>query len=220
MKFRSIVGTASLGLILAVAPMGGSAVGLIQTAFAKGGNGGDGGGHGNGRGHGEGKADHEKAGSEDTDSTSANASTGQGSSWSEKSHHSDKHSKTHDETAEKHSSKLGAGRLHSLNRNYHAYLNSKDPKMAALAAYVKAYAEFEIQYGTTAVPTDPALSDNALRSALQQLSNKPVTSHELAEAKSILGVGTNKGKIAEVREALEKKSETKTPVESDETTVN
>ena len=72
MKIRSIVGTASLGLILAVAPMGGSAIGLIQTAFAKRGNGGDGGGHGNGGGHGEGKADHEKAGSEDTDSTSAN----------------------------------------------------------------------------------------------------------------------------------------------------
>ncbi|MFS8050370.1 hypothetical protein [Rhizobium sp. BR 314] len=219
MKIRSIVSTASLGLILAVAPMGGGAVGLIQTAFAKGGNG-DGGGHGNGGGHGEGKSDHEKAGGNDTDGTSANASTGQGSSWSEKSHHSDKHSKTHDEKAEKHSSKLGAGSLHSLNRNYHAYLNSKDPKMAALAAYVKAYAEFEIQYGTTAVPTDPALSDNALRSALQQLSNKPVTSQELAEAKSILGAGTNKGKIAEVREALEKKSETETPVDGDETTVN
>ena len=30
-------------------------------------------------------------------------------------------------------------------------MNSKDPKMAALSAYVKANAEFEMQYGTTAV---------------------------------------------------------------------
>lgn len=78
--------------------------------------------------------------------------------------------------------------------------------MAALSAYVRAYAEFEMQYGTTAVPTDPALSDSALRSALAQLSNKPVTDQTFAEAKSILGAGTNTGKIAEVRDALERQS--------------
>ena len=86
--------------------------------------------------------------------------------------------------------------------------------MAALSAYVKSYAEFEMQYGTTAVPTDPALSDNALRSALAQLSNKPVTDRTLAEAKSILGIGTNSGKITDVRHALERKSETRTTSQS------
>lgn len=94
-----------------------------------------------------------------------------------------------------------------MKRNFHAYLNSNDPKMAALAAYVKAYAEFEIQYGVTAVPTDPALSETALVSALEQLANRPVTSEEIAEAKSILGAGTDTGKIAEVREALEEEAQ-------------
>ncbi len=212
MKIRSIIGTASLGLALAVVPVGGAAIGLMQTAFAKGG---DGGGNGNGGGHdhGEGKSDHdshEKSG-DDASGKSTNTATTQDA---------DEHSKAHSASSKTHVSKPGEGRLSSLRRDYHAYLNSKDPKMAALAAYVKAYAEFEIQYGTTAVPTDPALSDNALRSALAQLSNKPVTDQTLAEAKSILGVGTNSGKIAEVRDALERKSETSAPSDSDAVTAD
>ncbi len=210
MRIRVIIGAASLGLALAVAPLGGTAIGFAQTAFAKGGNGG---GNGNGGGHGEGNSGHEKAGG-DTGSTSANTATAQGASSTLRAHHPDKHSEAHSASAKTHVSKPGEGRLNSLRRDYHAYLNSKDPKMAALSAYVKAYAEFEIQYGTTAVPTDPALSDNALRSALAQLSNKPVTDRTLAEAKSILGIGTNSGKIADVRHALERKSETRTRSQS------
>lgn len=210
MRIRVIIGAASLGLALAVAPLGGTAIGFAQTAFAKGGNGG---GNGNGGGHGEGNSGHEKAGG-DTGSTSANTATAQGASSMLRAHHPDKHSEAHSASAKTHVSKPGEGRLNSLRRDYHAYLNSKDPKMAALSAYVKAYAEFEIQYGTTAVPTDPALSDNALRSALAQLSNKPVTDRTLAEAKSILGIGTNSGKIADVRHALERKSETRTTSQS------
>lgn len=217
MRIRFIIGTASLGLVLAVAPLGGTAIGFVQTAFAKGGNGG---GNGNGGGHGEGKSGHEKSGGDDTSSTSANTATTQGASSSLRAHHPDKHSRAHSASAKTHLSKPGEGGLSSLRRDYHAYLNSKDPKMAALSAYVKAYAEFEIQYGTTAVPTDPALSDTALRSALAQLSNKPVTDQTLAEAKSILGVGTNTGKIAEVRDALEKKSETSAPSQSGTVTAN
>jgi hypothetical protein len=209
MKIHSIIGATSLGLVLALAPMG-ATVGFVQTAFAKGGNGG---GNGNGGGHGEGNSGHEKSGGDDTGSTSTNAATAQGASSSLTEHHADKRSNTHDASSKTHISKPGQGSLSSLKRDYRAYLNSKDPKMAALAAYVKAYAEFEIQYGTTAVPTDPALSDSALRSALAQLSNKPVTDKVLAEAKSILGVGTNTGKIAEVRDALEKRSETAVPSE-------
>ena len=34
--------------------------------------------------------------------------------------------------------------LNSLKRNYHAYLNSKSPRLAAVAAFVKASAEYEI----------------------------------------------------------------------------
>ncbi|ENN85406.1 hypothetical protein RHSP_52622 [Rhizobium freirei PRF 81] len=213
MKIRSVIGAAGLGLALAVAPMGGTALGFIGAAFAKGGNGG---GNGNGGGHGEGKSDHDKSGRDrDRDdvsrtSTTTTTTTTQDDPSSLKPHHfdrdSDRHSKAHHASSKTHTAKL-EGSLHSLGRNYHAYLNSKDPKMAALSAYVKSYAEFEMKYGTTAVPTDPALSDNALRSALQQLSNKPVTNQELAEAKSILGVGTNTGKIEEVREALERKAE-------------
>ncbi|MGG6896684.1 MULTISPECIES: hypothetical protein [Rhizobium] len=223
MKIRSVIGAAGLGLALAVAPMGGAAVGFIQAAFAKGGDGNGGGnGGGHGEGHGEGKSDHDKSGRDrdrdDVSSTTASTATTQGTSSPFTTHHfdrdSDRHSKAHHASAKTHTEKF-EGSLHSLNRNYHAYLNSKDPKMAALSAYVKAYAEFETKYGTTAVPTDPALSDNALRSALQQLSNKPVTNQELAEAKSILGVGTNTGKIAEVREALERKAENSAPSQSD-----
>lgn len=217
MKIRSIIGATSLGFVLALAPMGGAAVGFTQAAFAKGGNGG---GNGNGGGHGEGNSGHEKSGSDDTSSTSTNAATAQGASSSLLGHHADKHSRAHSASSKTHVSKPGEGRLSSLRRDYHAYLNSKDPKMAALSAYVKAYAEFEIQYGTTAMPTDPALSDTALRSALAQLSNKPVTDQTLAEAKSILGVETNSGKIAEVRDALEKNSETSAPSESGTATDN
>ncbi|MDK4715518.1 hypothetical protein [Rhizobium sp. CNPSo 4039] len=219
MKIRSMIGATSLGLVLALAPIGGASVGFMQAAFAKGGNGG-GNGNGNGGGHGEGNSGHEKSGSDDASSPSTNAATTQGASSSLLGHHADKHSKAHSASSKSHVSKPGAGSLSSLKRDYHAYLNSKDPKMAALSAYVKAYAEFEMQYGTTAVPTDPALSDNALRSALAQLSNKPVTDQTLAEAKSILGVGTNSGKIAEVRDALERKSETVAPSESSAPTVD
>lgn len=219
MKIRSIIGATSLGLVLAVAPMGGATVGFMQTAFAKGGNGG-GNGNGNGGGHGEGNSGHEKSGSDDSSSTSTSAATAQAASSSLQAHHPDKHSGAHSASSKTHVSKPDEGRLSSLRRDYHAYLNSKDPKMAALSAYVKAYAEFEMQYGTTAVPTDPALSDNALRSALAQLSNKPVTDQTLAEAKSILGIGTNSGKIAEVRDALERKSEAAAPSEGSAATVN
>lgn len=207
MKIRSVIGTASLGLVLAVAPMAGNTVGLMHAAFAKDGNGGGSGGgngggngSGNGGGHGGGKSGAGES------RASSNSSAHKGSSTSLKSHDSNKPSKNHGEKSKTHSAKPGTGSLNSMKRNYHAYLNSKDPKMAALAAYVKAYAEFEIQYGVTAVPTDPALSETALVSALEQLANRPVTDEELAEAKSILGAGTDTGKIAEVRDALEQEA--------------
>ncbi|TXI05210.1 MAG: hypothetical protein E6Q76_11470 [Rhizobium sp.] len=206
MKFRSTIGAAGLGLVLAVAPVGGTIGVFVPTAFAKGGN-----SNGNGGGHGAGKSDHDKSERSDAGSTSANTAATQGTSSSLWAHHAGKHAAAHGASARMHVSKPDIAHLGSLKRDYHAYLNARGPKMAALAAYVKAYAEFEQQYGTTAVPTDPSLSDNALRSALAQLSNRPVTDRMLAEAKKVLGVGADSGKIAEVRNALARKPDTSTP---------
>ncbi len=236
MKMRSIISATALGLVLAIAPVAGAAIGFIDAAVAKGGNGhGGGNGGGNGRGNsggnsgnhssgtqdsgsqGEGKSGHQKSSdtsrAEDANDTASTSSTQTTSTESPvKAHHVGTHPRksaaSQRAAAKPQNVAASLGSLNSLKRNYHAYLNSKDPKMAALSAYVKAYAEFEMQYGPTAVPTDPALSDNALRSALAQLASKPVTEQTLAEAKSILGVGTNAGKIAEVRDALEQQSQT------------
>ena len=217
MKIRSVIGAAGIGLVLTVIPMGGAAVGFTQTAFAKGGNGG---GNGNGGGHGEANSGHEKSESNDAAATSGNATTTQVAASTLLATRHDKRSEAHGKSSKTQAARLDEGRLASLRRNYHAYLNSKDPKIAALSAYVKAYAEFEMQYGTAAVPTDPALSDDALRSALAQLSNKPVTDQTLAEAKSILGVGTKSGKIEEVRDALERRSKISAPSQTVTAIVN
>lgn len=215
MKIRSLTATATLALLLAASPIAGAAIGFLDTALAKGsnGNGGAGGnGNGNGGSHSDGKSAHGKSDTDPSDDTT-NSSTVESTSkpLSLKAHHPDKRAEKSTTSTKSQSVKSSLGSLNSLKRDYHAYLNSKDPKMAAVSAYVKAYAEFEIQYGINAVPTDPALSDNALRSALEQLSNKTVTDQTLAEAKAILGVGTNVGKIAEVRDALEKKSMNSAP---------
>ncbi|THK36532.1 hypothetical protein EHS39_18825 [Ensifer sp. MPMI2T] len=94
-------------------------------------------------------------------------------------------------------------KLNSLNRNYHAYLNSNDPRMAAISAYATAYAEFEAENGPDAIPTDPALSDEALRQALESFTKDGVVSDDtLADAKEILGVGPAVGKIDEIRATL------------------
>ena len=89
--------------------------------------------------------------------------------------------------------------LRSLNRNYQAYLNSNDPRMTAVAAYAIAYAEFEAENGVDAIPTDPELGDEALRDALAAFTKGGVvTDATLEEAKSILGVGTEVGKIDQI----------------------
>ncbi|WFU51357.1 hypothetical protein [Sinorhizobium terangae] len=109
-------------------------------------------------------------------------------------------------------------KLSSLNRNYRAYLNSKDPRMAAISAYAIAYAEFEAENGPDAVPTDPALSDEALREALESFTKDGVvTDDTLADAKDILGVGPAVGKIDEIRETLPKPEPTDPELEPDTT---
>ncbi|MBB4568709.1 hypothetical protein [Rhizobium leucaenae] len=226
MKLRSVFGTTMVALVLAVAPAGGAAVGLTGLAYAKGGNGngnggaggGNGGGNGNSNGNGNGNsashgsANSSHAKSDDADSSDADvdADTDADVGHGKQATHVSK-SAAADEKLEKHgvtktkTQAAALGSLNSLKRNYHAYMNSKDPKMAAIRAYVMDYAEFELKNGTNAVPTDPALSDEALRSALAQESKTGVvTDKTLAEAKDILGVGPAVGKIDQVRDALER----------------
>ncbi|MCL6706919.1 hypothetical protein M8R20_07900 [Pseudomonas sp. R2.Fl] len=95
--------------------------------------------------------------------------------------------------------------LNSLNRNYHAYLNSNDPRMTAVSAYAVAYAEYELANGVGTLPTDPALDDEALRAALASFSKDPTVSVDdatLSWAKDVLGVGEPVGKIDEIRDSL------------------
>jgi hypothetical protein len=208
MKFGSVFGTTIVGLTLAIAPAGGAAVGLTSIAYAKGGNGngGAGGGNGNGNGAGHGSDNSSHAKSDDAQSSDTDGSVGNVKHVT----HSSKSavaSKKLDKPAVTKAKVAAAelGSLNSLKRNYHAYMNSQDPKMAAIRAYVMDYAEFELKNGTNAIPTDPALSDDALRSALAQTSKTGVvTDKTLAEAKDILGVGPAVGKIDQVRDALER----------------
>lgn len=94
-------------------------------------------------------------------------------------------------------------KLSSLGRNYHAYLNSNDPRMAAISAYAIAYAEFEAEFGSDVIPTDPALSDEALREAIASFTNGgEVTDATLEDVKETLGVGSSVGKIDDIREHL------------------
>jgi hypothetical protein len=94
--------------------------------------------------------------------------------------------------------------LNSLNRSHHAYLNSSDPRMAAIRDYAVAYATYEIANGVGTVPTDAALDDEALRAALEAAA-KPGTvidDEMLGWAKTTLGVGSAVGKIDDIREEL------------------
>lgn len=213
MKFSSAFGTTIVALALAVAPVTGAALGFADMAYAKGGNGnggGNGGGNGNGGSHGSSNSSDGKSSAAQSDDSDGSVGSLKHTTHSSKSAAAnrklDKTSSTKVKTA---AAQLGS--LNSLKRNYHAYMNSKDPKMAAIRAYVMDYAEFELKNGTNAVPTDPALSDEALRSALAQASKTGVvTDKTLAEAKGILGVGPTVGKIDQVRDALEQSTATTT----------
>ncbi|THV20921.1 hypothetical protein [Peteryoungia ipomoeae] len=94
--------------------------------------------------------------------------------------------------------------LNSLNRNYHAYLNSSDPRMAAIRDYAVAYATYELSNGVDILPTDAAVDDEALRAALEATARPgTVIDDEMLEwAKTTLGVGPAVGKIDEIREEL------------------
>jgi hypothetical protein len=212
MSITKIVGRTVVAFTVALAPAAMGTFGVTGVAYAKDGNGnGGGGGHGNdgGRGgsassgHGKsGDARSDKNGKADrTDRTPTLKSLFTVGKKSDKAIKAEKSVKTADAKAA-HSNIAG---LNSLNRNYHAYLNSNDPRMAAVSAYAIAYAEFEAENGTDVVPTDPALSDEALRDALASFTKDGVvTDYTLDKAKDILGVGPEFGKIDQIRDTLPK----------------
>jgi hypothetical protein len=186
-----------LTLSLAVAPVAAGVTGFTVSALAKGGNGGgNGGGHGgNGGGHG---GSHGAASGK-----SSPGKAGEKGKSSQKGHRGKADStKTRAAKSSVTDDLAKTPGLRSLNRNFHAYLNSKDPRMTAVAAYALAYAEFEAANGVGTISTDPELSDEALRDALAGFTKDGVvTDATLDEAKSILGVGAAVGKIDQIREA-------------------
>lgn len=94
--------------------------------------------------------------------------------------------------------------LNSLNRSHKALMNTSDPRMAAIRDFAIAYATYELASGIDSVPTDPTLSDGALRAALEAAANPGVVVDDrmLGWAKSTLGVGSAIGKIDQIRGEL------------------
>ncbi|CDM63312.1 MULTISPECIES: hypothetical protein [Rhizobium] len=238
MSISTILGRSIIALTIAVAPVGGAALGLSGVAYAKGGNGngnsgggngnGNGGGNGNGNGgnHAGGSSSHGKsdtAGSHGK-SKNSNSSSDRPTLKSLFTHEKKSAPTTKSKVATTSKAKApeaSFASLSSLNRNYHAYMHSNDPRMAAVSAYVMAYAEFEAENGPDAIPTDPALSDEALRDALSSFTKGgEVTDDALEEAKDILGVGPAVGKIDQIRDTLPTEEsvtdpDASAPVESD-----
>lgn len=225
MSAAKTIGRSILALTIAVAPVASGTLGITGAAYAKDGNGNSGGGGGGGKGNGGGRGGNETRGksgearsgktekgssADDTPTLKSFFSFGKKSDKAVKAAKTPKAEKT--VTAKVHADKANTAGLSSLNRNYHAYLNSSDPRMTAISAYVTAYAQFEAENGPDVVPTDPALSDEALRDALASFTKDGVVTDEtLEEAKDILGVGPAVGKIDQIRDTLpETTSETTT----------
>lgn len=213
MVFTKAIARSVVALSLAVVPAAGGMVGAAGTAFAKDGHGNSGGGGGNGNGgsHGggsgssNGKSETARANKDSRSSKASDKSTLKSFFTRDKAPDTAKKSAKADKLAKVDPVGAGAGTpgLRSLNRNYHAYINSNDPRMAAVSAYAIAYAEFEAENGVDAIPSDPALSDEALRDALAGFSKDGVVTDDmLDEAKDILGVGPEVGKIDQIRDTL------------------
>ncbi|KOF20210.1 hypothetical protein AC244_10095 [Ensifer adhaerens] len=213
MVFTKAIARSVVALSLAVVPAAGGMVGAAGTAFAKDGHGNSGGGGGNGNGgsHGggsgssNGKSETARANKDSRSSKASDKSTLKSFFTRDKAPDTAKKSAKADKLAKVDPVGAGAGTpgLRSLNRNYHAYINSNDPRMAAVSAYAIAYAEFEAENGVDAIPSDPTLSDEALRDALAGFSKDGVVTDDmLDEAKDILGVGPEVGKIDQIRDTL------------------
>ncbi|PDT28169.1 hypothetical protein CO660_19135 [Rhizobium sp. L9] len=82
-------------------------------------------------------------------------------------------------------------------------MNTADPKMAAIAAYATAYAQYELANGVAPPADDPVLGDAALTTALASATKTGTLSPEaLAWAKDTLGIDTAIGTIDQMRDAL------------------
>jgi len=208
MNMHKVLKNGIVVLALAAVSVGGGVTGFADIAFAKDGNGG-GGGNGGGNGNGGGR-----------DSASSNSRSGahnhSGKTRSESAKlGSGKERVTKDANRQvakatpaakvKPIAKPAASELaglNSLQRNYHAYLNSSDPRMASLSAYVTAYAQYELTNGIDPAVTDPELGEVALRDALEDFSGAPVNDATFSWAQDVLGVGPSVGKIDEIRDDL------------------
>ncbi|MBW9052647.1 hypothetical protein [Rhizobium mesosinicum] len=93
--------------------------------------------------------------------------------------------------------------LNSLKRNYHALMNTADPRMAAISTFANAYAQYELANGVAPPADDPVLGDAALTAALASATKAGTVSPEaLSWAKDTLGIGTAVGTIDQMREAM------------------
>ena len=71
------------------------------------------------------------------------------------------------------------GRLNSLNRNYHAYLNTQSPHFASLSAFVRASAEFDLAQGDLTAARDRLAAAEEGLGAL--VANSGITAYDDAE---------------------------------------
>lgn len=190
-------------LALAAVSVGGGVAGFSDLAFAKDGNGGgNGGGHGGGNGGGGGTdrdnlSNHGHSGK----SRSTSANLGSGKERAKKDAGRQVSKVTPAEKAKPQASKLTG--LNSLRRNFHAYLNTSDPRMTSLSAYMTAYAQYEKTNGMAPTATDPELGEAALRDALKDFAGAPVSDEAFGWAQDELGVGPAVGKIDQLRDHLD-----------------
>jgi hypothetical protein len=205
MRLSNIFGVLCLSTTLALAPLG-VAFTDLSPAFAKGGgngggNGGGGGGgnsggsHGGGSQSGGGKGSAHSGKSEKANATKQSVTT-KGAA---------KKTTFAKAPAEKPAKKPAAelAGLNSLKRNFHALMNTADPKMAAISAFATAYAQYELTNGIAPPADDPLLGDSALRAALASATKTGTVSPEaFGWAKDTLGVGTAVGTIDEIRESM------------------
>jgi hypothetical protein len=203
MRILSVASAATFVITNAIASV--ATAGFYSPASAKSGNGGGSGNSGNGGGNSKGSG---------SESSAQHASAGQSSVHAKKADDNDagaatlssQNLKARKTVSARHLSATLAG-LNSLKRNYQAYMNSSDPRMAAISAYAVAYARYELANGTEPSTTDPALGDAALQRALASATKTGTVSPAvISEAKSILGVGEETGKIDQIRNALKAKT--------------
>ncbi|MBY5400863.1 hypothetical protein [Rhizobium leguminosarum] len=238
MRLSRILGVLCLSMSLAIAPLN-----IIFTdlypAFAKGGNGGGngggGGGHGGGNsggGHGGGSSNSGggKGGASSRGKTESGRTGSTGKAAKTKSAKQTVSTKgTSKKTtiakapatkpAKKPAAELAG--LNSLKRNFHALMKTADPRMAAIAAFSTAYAQYELTNGVAPPADDPLLGDAALTAALAAATKTgTVTPAALGWAQETLGVGTAVGTIDQMRDALAAAAPTpETPAAETETAI-